>query len=176
MAQTWKETLRPAQSRTTHDHTTLRQPYHASRIGSAGTAVAMTADAATALVARGAGAVGLAAIALIHVLDAPGTYDGTRYIFWLYIALIAGCLVGAALLLRAPSRRAWLAATVLSLSPFIGFVLSRSTGLPGDTGDIGNWTEPLGLASLFVEACVCALSLYGLTLARRATGLLPSNG
>ncbi len=175
MAQTWRETLRPAQSRTTGDHTALRQPYHASRVGSTGTAVA-TADAATALVARSAAAVGLAAIALIHVLDAPGTYDDTRYIFWLYMALIAGCLMGATLLLRAPSRRAWLAATVLSLSPFIGFVLSRSTGLPGDSGDIGNWTEPLGMASLFVEACVCALSLYGLALARRAATLLPANG
>jgi hypothetical protein len=45
--------------------------------------------------------------------------------------------------------------------------LSRTTGLPGAMGDIGNWTEPLGLASLYVEACVFALSLYGLARFRR---------
>jgi hypothetical protein len=52
-------------------------------------------------------------------------------------------------------------------SPFIGYVLSRTTGLPGAMGDIGNWTEPLGLASLYVEACVFALGVYGLARLRR---------
>ena len=59
------------------------------------------------------------------------------------------------------ARLGWLAAFVLSGLPFIGSVLSHSTRLPGDTGDIGNWTEPLGLASLHMEACICALGLYG---------------
>jgi hypothetical protein len=38
------------------------------------------------------------------------------------------------------------------------FVLSRTTGLPGATRDIGNWAEPLGLAALMAEALVAALS------------------
>jgi hypothetical protein len=59
---------------------------------------------------------------------------------------------------------------VLSSSPFIGYVLSRTTGLPGAMGDIGNWTEPLGLASLYVEAGVFALALYGLARLRPALG------
>jgi hypothetical protein len=37
-------------------------------------------------------------------------------------------------------------------------VLSRTTGLPSATGDIGNWTEPLGLASLFVEGAVVVIA------------------
>jgi hypothetical protein len=56
---------------------------------------------------------------------------------------------------------------VLGISPFIGYVLSRTRGLPGAMGDIGNWTEPLGLASLYVEACVFALGLYGLARFQR---------
>ena len=76
-------------------------------------------------------------------------------------------LLGAVLLLRAHSRLGWAATMALSSSPFIGYVLSRTTGLPGAMGDIGNWTEPLGLASLYVEACVCVLGLYGLTRFRR---------
>jgi hypothetical protein len=35
---------------------------------------------------------------------------------------------------------------------------SRTTGLPAATGDIGNWSEPLGMASLFVEGSVALLS------------------
>ena len=68
----------------------------------AGMAAATQAETAASTVARGVAAVGLAAIGLIHLLDAPGTYTDTRYIFVLYLALIAGCLGTAALLLRAP--------------------------------------------------------------------------
>jgi hypothetical protein len=52
-----------------------------------------------------------------------------------------------------------------------GFVLSRTTGLPNATGDIGNWSEGLGLASMFVEAGVIALSgwaLFAVPFPRRA--------
>jgi len=127
----------------------------------------MMADAGASLVARGVGAVALATIGLIHLLDAPGKLGETPYMFWLYLALIAGCLLGAALLLRAHSRASWAMAAVLGVSPFLGYVLDRTTGLPGATGDIGNWTEPLGMASLFVETCVITLSVYGFTLLRR---------
>ena len=129
---------------------------------------ATRADVLTSAVARGTGAVGLAAIGLIHLLDAPGKLDETPYMFWLYLALIAGCLLGAALLVRVHSRLAWTTAAILGVSPFIGYVLDRTMGLPGAMGDIGNWTEPLGMASLFVEVCVVALSLYGLSLLRHA--------
>jgi len=46
-------------------------------------------------------------------------------------------------------------------------VLSRTTGLPGTTGDIGNWSEPLGLASMLVEAAFILVSAYALSLSRR---------
>jgi hypothetical protein len=134
---------------------------------SAGMAAATGAETAASTVARSAAAVGLATIGLIHLLDAPTKYSETPYMFWMYLALIAGCLLGAMLLLRAHARLGWVAAMVLSSSPFIGYVLSRTTGLPGAMGDIGNWTEPLGLASLYVEACVFALGLYGLSRLRR---------
>ncbi len=130
---------------------------------------ATMADAGASIVARGVGAVGLATIGLIHLLDAPGKLDETPYMFWLYLALIAGCLLGAALLLRAHSRAGWAMTALLGASPFLGYVLDRTTGLPGATGDIGNWTEPLGMASLFVEVCVIALSVYGFTLLRRTS-------
>jgi hypothetical protein len=34
----------------------------------------------------------------------------------------------------------------------LGYVLTRTSGLPDATLDVGNWTEPLGLASLAPRA------------------------
>jgi len=109
--------------------------------------------------ARATVAIGLAGIGLIHLLDAIGKYNETRYLFWMYVALILASLAtaGAVLFTRTPA--AFLAAAGLAASAAAGYVLSRTTGLPNATGDIGNWTEPLGLASLFVEAAVVAIAV-----------------
>src|SRR4051812_30262922 len=115
---------------------------------------------------RAVGIVGLLGIGLIHLLDSIGKYGETRYIFWMYIALIVGTIVVSGWLLHRESRLAWLAAGTLALSAIAGYVLSRTTGLPSAKDDIGNWTEPLGLASLFVEGCVVALSAYALSVSR----------
>jgi len=109
--------------------------------------------------ARAVISVGLAGIGLIHLLDAIGKYHETRYVFWMYIALILGCVVTAGAVLFTRMRAAFLLAAGLAASAAAGYVLSRTTGLPNATGDIGNWTEPLGLASLFVEAAVVAVGL-----------------
>jgi hypothetical protein len=104
-------------------------------------------------------AVGLASIGVIHLVDAIGKYQETRYLFWMYIALIAGCIVVAGAVLFTRIRVALLAAAGLAASAAVGYVLSRTTGLPSASGDIGNWTEPLGLASLFVEGGVAAVAI-----------------
>jgi hypothetical protein len=110
------------------------------------------------IAARATVAVGLAGIALIHLLDSIGKWSETRYLFWMYIALIAGSLAVAGAVLFTRSRQAFLAAAGLAGAAAVGYVLSRTTGLPNANGDIGNWTEPLGLASLFVEGSVVAVA------------------
>ena len=102
--------------------------------------------------------VGLAGVALIHLLDLHDTYLASPYKGWLYLALIAGSLAAAAALIRADDGRGWLGALVLPAGAFAAFVWSRTIGLPSGADDIGNWWEPLGLASLFVEGCLVALS------------------
>jgi hypothetical protein len=102
--------------------------------------------------------VGLAAVALIHLLDLHDTYLASPYKGWLYLALIVGSLASAALLLRGDDRRGWLGALLLPAGAFAAFVWSRTVGLPGGADDIGNWWEPLGLASLFVEGALVVLS------------------
>jgi len=109
-------------------------------------------------VARTLAVVGLAGVALIHFLDAPGTFADAPYKGWLYVGLIVSCLGAAAALVRSNDRRAWLAALLFPLGAIVAFVVSRTVGLPQGADDIGNWTEPLGMASLFVEAMLVALS------------------
>ena len=131
---------------------------------------ALARDVAT----RATAAVGLAGIALIHLLDSIDTYAETRYLFWMYVALMLACLVLAGLVLRGAGRGVWLAAGGLSALVIGGYVLSRTTGLPSADDDVGNWTEPLGLASLFVEGCVVAVSAYGFTVLARSPAVAPS--
>jgi peptidoglycan/LPS O-acetylase OafA/YrhL len=52
-------------------------------------------DVVRDIAARSVTAVGLAGIALIHLLDAIGKYSETRYLFWMYVALITGSLAVA---------------------------------------------------------------------------------
>lgn len=109
--------------------------------------------------AEKAGATGLVAIAVIHLLDLPGKLTETPYVGFMYIALIVAAIATAALLVsRLRARLAWSGTAILAASTFIGYVLSRTTGLPRARGDIGNWFEPLGLASLVIEAGVVLLA------------------
>ncbi|HEX3622535.1 MAG TPA: hypothetical protein VHT97_09485 [Acidimicrobiales bacterium] len=113
-------------------------------------------------ITRAVAVLGLLGVALIHLLDLQSKFHETPYLGWAYVGLIVGTLATAAVLIRHDSRRAWVAALVLAGATFLGYALSRTTGLPSATDDIGNWLEPLGLASLFVESCVVLLSGYAL--------------
>ena len=52
----------------------------------------------------------------------------------------------------------------------LAYILSRTTGLPNATYDIGIWSEPLGLASLFVEGALVCLTAGVLATRRHAVG------
>ncbi len=127
---------------------------------------------ARAIVARTVAAVGLAGIALIHLLDSLSKFQETPYMGWMYVGLMVSCLAVAAALVRSNSREAWLAAVALPASAIAGFVLTRTTGLPQARGDIGNWSEPLGLAALFVESAVVAVASYALAALRPVRALV----
>jgi hypothetical protein len=117
-------------------------------------------------ITRGVAAVGLAGMALIHLLDLPGQLAGTPYVFFLYLALMIASVALAGAVIETSETSVWAAATVLSALVIVAYVLSRTTGLPQSTDDIGNWSEPLGMASLFVEGSLVALG-SGVLLARR---------
>jgi hypothetical protein len=111
--------------------------------------------------------IGLLGIALIHFLDIFGTFAETAYLGVAYLALIGACVVATGMLMGGSARRGWRLAVAASGATLAGYVLSRTIGLPAATGNIGNWTEPLGLASMFVEGAVVAMGAYALRGPRR---------
>ncbi|MEY2568562.1 MAG: hypothetical protein QOE35_3091 [Actinomycetota bacterium] len=114
------------------------------------------------VITRAVGVLGLLGVSLIHLIDLPGKFHEVPYLGVAYLALILATVATAAVLIRHDSRRAWVAALVLAGATFAGYAVSRTTGLPSATDDVGNWFEALGLASLFVEACVVVVSAYAL--------------
>jgi hypothetical protein len=112
---------------------------------------------------RGVAIVGLMGIALIHFLDVFGKFRETPYLGVSYVLLIIACLLATGFMLVGKLERAWILAAVAAVVPMVFYALSRTTGLPASSGDIGNWEEPLGLASLFVEGSLAILSWWVLS-------------
>ena len=115
--------------------------------------------------ARGVTILGLGAIALIHLLQVPDAFGEIGYLGALFIAAAVACVLLAAVLTRSSDDRVWMCAGGLAALIFIGYLLSRSVGLPGWTGDVGEWDSVRGLASMVVEPLVFCVSAA--TLATR---------
>jgi hypothetical protein len=84
---------------------------------------------------------------------------------------VGGVLIALALLVPRPAwlGSAWLGWAVgalLGAGPFLAYVASRTVGVPGDPGDVGNWGYRVGTVSLVIEAALVVLSA-GMLLALR---------
>ena len=116
----------------------------------------------TAPLAAGLAGAGLAlAVTVIHVLDQGGltALKDPAYLGQGYRLLEVAGVLTAALLLARRQLLGWLLALGVAAGPLTGFILTRTVGLPGARDDIGNWTEPIGVASLVVEGTLLLLSL-----------------
>jgi hypothetical protein len=123
------------------------------------TSIAYARTRRTAL-ATFAGIVCLAGIALTHVADLPDKLEEAHYMAAMFIALIVSSLVlAAALAAGYRTRDAWRAGAVLSAATLVGYVLSRSVGLPQLEDHVGMWLDPWGVAACTCEAIFIALAL-----------------
>lgn len=132
-----------------------------------------------------AGALLAMAVSAVHVADQGGLTKlaDPDWIGWGYraievgglltaltllLAVLAGrVLAGQALAARALARLGWAATLLLGAAPLLGYLASRTIGLPGDADDVGNWGDWVGMESLFLEAGLIVLSVSVL-LALRA--------
>jgi hypothetical protein len=113
-----------------------------------------SASASTSIISRALIVSGLFGIAAIHLADLPGKMQEVPYLGWAYVGLIGAALVLAELVATRDDRRLLPASAGLSAAVLVGFVINRTIGMPNAMDDIGNWTEPLGMISLLVEAAV----------------------
>ena len=122
-------------------------------------------------VARGVAILGLIGIALIHVLEAPEAFAEALYLGLLFIGAVVASLRLAVALTRESDARVWRVVGGLPALILLCYVISRAIGLPGFTSDVGEWTEPLGLASMVAEGLVVILSaaVLGEPVAREAS-------
>ena len=118
-------------------------------------------DQGAAVAARAVGALALATLAVIHVVDLPGTLGPTPLVGIGYLAIISVAVLTAGVLIARPHWLAWTAAAAVAVSAMGGYVLTRGLrgGFLGDHGDVGNWHCPLGIAALSVESVIILLVL-----------------
>jgi hypothetical protein len=127
-------------------------------------------------VSRTVAIAGLVAVALIHVLQLPDAFSETFYLGMLFIGAAIVALLVATALTRTNDRGAWTAAVALPALILLGYLLSRTTGLPDATNDVGEWGEPLGLASLVAEALVVCVGGAMLAAGRAPMPAVPGGG
>ena len=118
-------------------------------------------DQGAAATTRAVGALALAALAVIHVVDLPGTLGPTPLVGLGYVGIIAGSVLIGGVLIARPHWLAWSAAGAVAILAMGGYIMTRALrgGFLGDHGDVGNWHCPLGIAALSVEAVIILLVL-----------------
>ena len=114
----------------------------------------------TDMIMRATAVPALATLAVIHVLDLPGTLGPEPLVGIGYFAIIAVAIMAGGAMIARSHWLAWAAAGGLAVAAMAGYVLTRS--LPGgfldDHGDVGNWRCPLGIAALSVEGLIVLLA------------------
>lgn len=111
-------------------------------------------------------AAGLGLVALIHLLDGPGSLEESSAIGLLELALAAATVPLAIALVVCPARDVWIAAGALCWAALGFYVASRTIGLFGMTDDIGNWFTPLGVLNVVSELAVVGIVLVAAIRAR----------
>jgi hypothetical protein len=132
-------------------------------------AVGVAVDVAPQVAVRLVGALLALAVAAVHVADQGGVtaFTSPDWLGWSYrIIEVGGVATAIAMILPRPARLGWVAALLLGLGPFVGYVASRTVGVPGDPSDVGNWGYWVGTESLVVEAALVILGA-GMLLAHR---------
>jgi len=120
-----------------------------------------------------AGVFCLIGIAAAHLLDLPGHWQDAPYIAVLFGLLAAASLALAVLLARGVMPElAWPAAGALAGTALVGFVWSRTIGLPQIEDHLGEWRDPVAIGALVFEVVLVGLTLP--SLRSRAVRVAPA--
>ena len=93
-------------------------------------------------------------IGVDHLLLMRGEYDEAHYLGMLFVANFFGAIVAAVGIYRG-SLWGWLLGLAIAVGSLIGYVLSRTVGMPGM--EVEAWLQPAGILSLLAEAAFILL-------------------
>ena len=80
----------------------------------------------------------------------------------LFVVLTAACAVLAAAALVRGGRAVYLLTVLTCGLAVVGYAATRLVAFPMLADDVGNWLEPLGVASIVSESIAVAAALVGL--------------
>ena len=125
---------------------------------------------------RAVAALAVAGLAVIHVVDLPGTLGPTPLVGVGYVGIIIAAVLVGGLMIARPHWLAWAAGAAVAVSAMGGYVLTRALpgGFLGDHGDVGNWRCPLGIAALSVEALIIMLVVLAAWLGHSPAASVPA--
>jgi len=111
---------------------------------------------------------------LIHVVEAREAFGEATYKGLLFVANGLGALVAAAGIYRNQRGWGWVLGLLVAGGALVGYVASRTVGLPGLPAEPDAWFEPMGVASLACEGLFVVLFAVTQAKARRESTAVPS--
>lgn len=113
---------------------------------------------------------GAVAEAISHLPLLESSLSGTPYIGIGFLLLAVAGFLLAHLLVVNDTPAIWASTGVVAALALLGYILSRTTGLPGFTHYKGQWAYPLGIVSIAAEAMMIIAALLYVASARRRAG------
>jgi hypothetical protein len=110
---------------------------------------------------------------VVHFVDTSDAFSETTYKGLLFLANGFGALFAAGAILTG-RRWGWGLGTLVAASAFIGYILSRTVGMPGLPSEPDAWLEPLGVVSLVAEGLFVILAARMLTTTAAADTTSPA--
>jgi hypothetical protein len=103
-------------------------------------------------------------VGLIHLIDAPDSMSESTMKGLSFYANFVGAIV-AAFGIFLHRTWGWALGILVAAGAFVGYIVSRTVGIFGLPPDV--WMEPIGIASLVVEAFFILVALRALTARRQ---------
>ena len=105
-------------------------------------------------------------VGLIHLIDAPDSMTESTTKGLSFYANFVGAIV-AAFGIFLHRTWGWALGILVAAGAFVGYIVSRTVGIFGLPPDV--WMEPIGIASLVVEALFILVALRALTGRRQGS-------
>jgi hypothetical protein len=79
------------------------------------------------------------------------------YLAALFLVAAVAALVAAGSMAAGLRKAAWTSTVGLAVLSLVGYIVSRTVGLPGFESDLGQWHSELGTLSMFLEVGLVAI-------------------